>query len=583
MNNMNLDTPAGNPNWKLVDAPTRPDCVPDDSTVPVYETAAGILYVRTPEERFANLAGYPFTPHYALVEGLHMHYVDEGPANGEVVLLLHGQPTWSYLYRKMIPTIAAAGYRAIAVDHIGTGRSDKPIDLSFHTFEKHVQHLKDCINTLGLNDITLFCQDWGSLMGLRVAGDMLARFARIVVANGTLPVIPKGMNPFRVPNPVQIDCSIGDFSVPAVFGNEPWAASFQRWILFALTSPNFTPSQVLSAMVRHPLTPEEKAAYDAPYPSLIYKAAVRTFPSMVAAIEEQNVPAWNALGDYRKPFLFLAGEHDHNMGSTANQERMTSHIPGAQGQPHEYFADAGHFIQEDIGGILATKVVNFMQTNPLPQASSTLDPSHLPLRGQMHNTRYGEVLLVTGHLNHIEATVYNTLGLNDCPDDLWKTLNPEEIQKTYKVRAVILNGPRYFLMDQIGSADMGKEVFTFDALQMRRMATVRIPLTAMLDGLKRKPYTENIVQRTTKYVYSRERDVYELVAPSGTTYIMQSYALIVDPTLNEEKLKTLGEHLHLPAGWQYRVRRLTEECVLEVRGEAHLIQDDFENSYQRVD
>ena len=583
MNTMNLRTPAGDPNWKLIDLPTRPDCVPDDSSVPVYETEAGIRYVRTPEERFANLAGYPFAPHYAMVEGLRMHYVDEGPANGEVVLLLHGQPSWSYLYRNMIPTIAAAGYRVIAVDHIGMGRSDKPVDLSFHTFEKHVQRLKDCINTLGLNNITLFCQDWGSLMGLRVAGDLPERFARIVVANGTLPVIPKGMNPFRVPNPVQIDCSIGDFSLPEVFGTERWAASFQRWILFALTSPNFTPSQVLTAMTTHPLTPEEKAAYDAPYPSLIYKAAVRTFPSMVAAIEEQNAPAWNALGEYQKPFLFLAGEHDHNMGSTANQQRITSHVPGAQGQPHERYADAGHFIQEDSGEILAAKVVSFIQANPLPQTTTAKDELHLPMHGQMHNTRYGEVLLVTGHLGHIEASVYNTLGLNDCPDDLWKTLDAEEIKKAYKARAVILNGPRYFLMDQIGSANVEQGVFSFGALQMRRMATVRMPLTSMLGGLTHKPYTENIVQRTTTYVYNSGRDVYELVAADGKTYIMQSYALIVDPTLNEEKLKTLGTRLHLPAGWQYRVRRLTEDCILNVWGEAHIIQDDFENSYQRVD
>ena len=113
-------------------------------------------------------------------------------------------------------------------------------------------------------------------------------------------------------------------------------------------------------MAIHPLTPEEKAAYDAPYPGVIYKAAVRAFPSMLAAIEEQNAPAWHALGEYTKPFLFLAGEQDHNMGSVANQQRVTSHVPGAHGQPHERFEAAGHFIQEDIGAILATKVVSFM-------------------------------------------------------------------------------------------------------------------------------------------------------------------------------------------------------------------------------
>ena len=485
-------------------------------------------------------------------------------------------------YRKMIPALAAAGYRVIAVDHLGMGRSDKPVELSFHTFEKHVQRLKTFIATLGLHDITLFCQDWGSLMGLRVAGDQPERFARIVVANGTLPVIPKGMNPFRVPNPVQIDCTVGDFAQPADLNPATWPAFFQRWILFALTSPNFTPSQVIAAMATNPLTPEEQAAYDAPYPSIIYKAAVRAFPSMVAAIEEQNAPAWHALGEYTKPFLFLAGEHDHNMGSAANQQRVTSHVPRAQGQPHKRFQAAGHFIQEDIGATLATKVDNFMQSNPLPSTTAMPDMPNVRMREQMHGARYGEVLLVTGHLNHIEATVYNTLGLSDCPDELWRALDAEAIKKEYKARAVILNGPRYFLMDKTAIANVGEEILTFGGLRMRRLTTVKIPLGNLFGGLKQKPYSEHIVERTTTYVYDSGREVYELVAPDGTTYMMQSYALSVDPTLTEEGLKTLKGRLHLPTGWHYRVRQLAQECVLRVNGQAYLIRDDFENSYQRV-
>ena len=171
-------SPAATPGWTLIDSSPRPACVPEDGPVEILTSKEGVRFVRTPEERFANLPGYPFAPHYAMVEGLRMHYVDEGPANGEVVLMLHGQPTWSYLYRKMIPVIAAAGYRAIAVDHLGMGRSDKPVDLNFHTFEKHVQRLKTFISVLGLKEITLFCQDWGSLIGLRVAGDMPELFAR---------------------------------------------------------------------------------------------------------------------------------------------------------------------------------------------------------------------------------------------------------------------------------------------------------------------------------------------------------------------------------------------------------------------
>jgi haloalkane dehalogenase len=353
-------SPARNPYWTLVDSPDRPACVQDDRDVPILTTDQGLRFVRTPEERFANLPGYPFEPHYAQVEGLRMHYVDEGPRGGPVILMLHGQPSWSYLYRNMIPPLAQAGFRAIAVDHIGMGRSDKPVDLSFHTFEKHVQRLKTFITTVGLKDITLFCQDWGGLMGLRVAGDRPEWFARVIAANATLPVIPRGLNPFRVPNPVHINCELGDFQVPGNYSPATWAMNFQKWILYALTAPNFTPSQVVDSQTVSQPTREELAAYNAPYPSLVYKAAVRAFPSMVAAIEQQNVPAWKSLGKFNKPFLFFGGEHDFNMGSRANQKRLTEHIPGAAGQPHERF-EAGHFIQEDIGEILAERIIHWIK------------------------------------------------------------------------------------------------------------------------------------------------------------------------------------------------------------------------------
>jgi haloalkane dehalogenase len=206
----------------------------------------------------------------------------------------------------------------------------------------------------------------------------------------------------------------------------------------------------------------------------------------------------------------------------------------------------------------------------------------LTVREQVHGARYGEVLLVTGRLNHIEASVYNTLGLNDCPDDLWQALDAEAIKKEYRARAVILNGPRYFVMDTIAIADPGTEIFDFGGLQMRRLATVPLRLKTVLGGLHRQPYTEQSVRRTTVYVYDRGREVNELVAPDGTAYVMQSYSLAVDPALTEAQLPTLGARLQLPEGWHYRVRRLEEEWSLRVDGEAILVQDELENSYQRV-
>ena len=191
-------------------------------------------------------------------------------------------------------------------------------------------------------------------------GDQPDLFDRVVAANATLPIIPKRFNPFRVPNPVTIDCALGDFAIPKDFSPATWAINFQKWILYALTAPNFTPSQVVAANVVSKPSQEELAAYDAPFPSLIYKAAVRAFPSMVAAVEGQNAPAWKSLGKFRKPFLFFGGEHDFNLGSHANQKRLIEHIPGASGQPHERF-EAGHFIQEDVGKILAQRMIRWMK------------------------------------------------------------------------------------------------------------------------------------------------------------------------------------------------------------------------------
>ncbi len=350
-------------NGKLYSAKDAPapstcpsSCVPDEGDVPISETPDGIRFVVTPEERFANLDGYPFAPHYVSLDGLRIHYVDEGPIDGEVILLMHGQPSWSYLYRKMIPLLAGAGYRVIAPDNMGMGRSDKPVELSVHRYEQHIEWHKRFIAELGLQDITLFAQDWGGLIGLRIVGDLPHLFARAVASNTTLPVIPPGLNPYTFPDSTQIDCALGDFEIPA---------NFQAWIEYALTAPNLRPHQVVETLTVNSLTPEQASAYDAPYPSLIYRAAIRAFPSMITAVESENLPAWQALGDFEKPFLTLAGELDANLGSPAQVNRLINHIPGAAGQNHERFP-AHHFIQEDIGETLADRVITFMLENPLP-------------------------------------------------------------------------------------------------------------------------------------------------------------------------------------------------------------------------
>ncbi len=258
------ESPTKIPNWRLIDSPDRPDCVESEEGIEIYTTKNNIKYVRTPEERFQNLKDFPYEPHYVQVEDLRMHYIDEGSQSGEVILLLHGQPSWSYLYRKMIPILTKANFRVIAVDNIGTGRSDKPIDIGFHTYEHHVAILKKFIAALKIENITLFCQDWGGVFGIRVVGDLPESFARVVAAHTIFPVIfPKGMNPLLIPNPVKIDCSLKDADFKQFAGSysgsqetrpkevslELFLKFFQRWVIFTLTHPNFSASTLFNRIL----------------------------------------------------------------------------------------------------------------------------------------------------------------------------------------------------------------------------------------------------------------------------------------------------------------------------------------------
>jgi haloalkane dehalogenase len=203
------------------------------------------------------------------------------------------------------------------------------------------------------------------------------------------------------------------------------------------------------------------------------------------------------------------------------------------------------------------------------------------MRDNMRGARYCEIFVITGHLNHMRGTVYNTLGLNDCPQEQWEDLDPDEIKKETNARAIVMNGPRYFLMDRASLENPG-EVVSLGGLQFRKFATIQIPMTSMIGGTKRKPYTESTIERTTSYVFSAGKQVYELVAPDGTVYVMQSYSQIVDPTLTEESLATLASRLKLPEQWQYRVRTLDQDYVMQATGEVQVIQDDFQNTYQRA-
>jgi len=293
-----------------------------------------IDFVRTPEERFQGLADFPFQPRYAEVGGLRVHYVDEGPRDAPVVLLMHGEPTWSYLYRRMIPVIAGAGFRAVAPDLVGFGRSDKPVKGSAYSYRQHVDWMTAWLEQLDLRRATLVGQDWGSLIGLRLATGRQARFERIVMANGALPT--------------------GDEQFPRVF--KLWRA-FSRW------SPWFPVGRIVQAGCRRPVTPEVRAAYEAPFPSARFKAGARVFPSLVPMrpddpASDANRKAWRQLESWRKPFLCLYATGDPI--TRAMYEVFRERVPGAAGQPHQLIRGAGHFIQEDAGEELARHIVEWL-------------------------------------------------------------------------------------------------------------------------------------------------------------------------------------------------------------------------------
>ena len=292
--------------------------------------------LRTPDDRFANLPGYPFAPHYhTLADGLRLHYVDEGPRTGPVVLLLHGEPSWSYLYRNMITPLAAAGCRVLAPDLIGFGKSDKPARMGDYSYQGHVDWMAEWLTALDLTGITLFCQDWGSLIGLRLAAEHDARFARIMVGNGFLPTAE---------------------------GKVPLA--FKLWRAFARYSPVFPIGRIVASGCVTKLAPEVIAAYDAPYPSDAYKAGARAFPRLVPTEPSDpavpaNRAAWAKLGQWQKPFLTVFGKNDPILGR--GDAPLQAQVPGSRGQPHQRIW-GGHFVQEDRGDELARQMLAWMAT-----------------------------------------------------------------------------------------------------------------------------------------------------------------------------------------------------------------------------
>ncbi|MEP5567039.1 MAG: haloalkane dehalogenase [Halioglobus sp.] len=532
--------------------------IPEES-IQVSATAANIEFVRTPDACFDNLDGYPFAPNYAEVEGLRYHYVDEGPRDGEVILMLHGQPSWSYLYRKMIPVFAEAGYRAIAVDHIGMGRSDKPVDPRVHQFEQHVAWLKIFINDLGLSDITLFVQDWGSLIGLRIAGDNPELFARIVVANGDLPVIPEGLNPFTAPV-FEFD-EDGPSTLDFFTNRTPTRPqAFQEWIEFAATAPHLFAADVLNFGSVLELTQAQLDSYNAPYPSRIHRGAIRAFPSMVAGIEMQNAPAYAALGRFERPFMFLAGEHDPNLGSLQNQNKWIEHVPGAIGQLHTRY-DAGHFIQEDVGVEMAEHVASFIQANPLNQI--WLEPEPEPESEPEKEGPTGFEILQPQADGTFRAWVSPAITADefaalDLPEG-WIKNQPRESGVDGPDASRFLRSP-----DGLEEGDfLVEEFFSFPWLHVATVVEQAMPLDE--DGLL-------IVTSVRKYheiTYNAGSTLVLLVAPSGDVYFRIG-----------RDADRVSDQPTIPSLWRLVEYTTPEELVIELFAGNFVIRTDNQDSFQ---
>lgn len=296
--------------------------------------------LRTPDSRFNGLPDYAFAPRYTEIGGsgdtqIRIHAIDEGPREAAPVLLMHGEPSWGYLYRHIVPALVARGHRVVVPDLVGFGRSDKPAEQADYTYEGHVGWMTAWLGRMGLRRITLFCQDWGGLIGLRLVAAAPDLFDRVIAANTALPI------------------------------GTGWSEGFRSWLEFSQGVPQFPAGGILKGGSVRELSPGEIAAYDAPFPDESYKSGARVFPRLVPITPEhasvdENKAAWRSLEKFEKPFLTAFSDKDAvtQGGEAIFQQR----VPGARNQPHRIIRNAGHFLQEDAPAELAELIDAFTRS-----------------------------------------------------------------------------------------------------------------------------------------------------------------------------------------------------------------------------
>ncbi|MEO0435448.1 MAG: haloalkane dehalogenase [Pseudomonadota bacterium] len=541
-----------------------------DAPVERMLSTSGVEFVRTPDSCFESLVDFPQEARYLELDGLRQAYVEAGPADGKAVLLLHGQPSWSYLYRKMIPVLAEAGYRVIAMDHLGTGRSDKPTDLDEYTYLVHTDRLARFITELGLSDINLFVQDWGSLIGLKVAGENPDWFASIAVSDGALPNLPAGVEPVpAVENPNDV------IDLPSPFADAPEQQvavydgcellldssdgfDFGSWMEYAMKAESFRASEVLEALTWFPLSDAEEAAYDAPYPSREYMAGIRKFPSIINELGGQTQDALAGLSQYEKPFLTIWASNDSgNLGSCEAQQTLIDLVPGAVGQAHTRLPDSSHFLQDDQGEEIARRLVDFYE-NPAPFPS---DPSETPSEPpQITDEKLGFEILEIKSAN--EVIVWASSEITQ--EEFDRLELPEGWAKN-QVRQVDASGGSF---SRSPDATEDGPLLTADLFGFRWQHNATIVETGI--ALDEEGLLEAAsIEKFHTVSYDAGSTLYVLVAPSGDEYLR----------ITRDAGRT-SDTPSLPEGWSIREQVIDEPLELTLPNPTLNIRTDNQDSFQ---
>ena len=321
--------------------------------------APGIL--RTPDERFNGIKDYPFSANYLTIGDTRIHYLDEGPVDGKIIYLLHGEPAWSYLFRKMIPTLTAAGYRVIAPDMVGFGKSDKYISIDDYSHQMHVDKMVQLVRELDLKDVTAHLHDWGGLVGFRVIAEEPERFSGIIASNTSL--IAPGRGFFR---DLLSHISYPLFKLgiwiqgPATWEEFIGGDGFTGWIRYSRYTDNIDVGGIMQTLGN--VSDEERAGYEAPYPNATYKAGAQIFPYLIPSELRKNEMAYREVFEkWNKPFLIANSDNDPVTSNNPRLAEMLKRVPTAK---EVLIKGPGHFIQEEAGPEYAQLIIDFINGNP---------------------------------------------------------------------------------------------------------------------------------------------------------------------------------------------------------------------------